>query len=437
MKSFVWGMLIVILMIGLVPTSVVSAQSTVNTEQLFGNQPENGQTSLTGGVFPTPWFMTVAAYVRIYGEPAKPETRVEFYCRENLAGYGQTYDYNEEYKGILGFTHIYGSDLSAQPQILACEEGDLLKIYVDGMRAVYSPEIRWTNDPLAAPIITLSQDTEAKFIFSRGETVAAVGRLNILSSLRTWSVEGTFRDDLIGGVPFWRNFPNGSVKSYHVTDKWGRTYLYAMHDATVCDLGPDFFLVKGDGGVIKAGINNTSSEDVQIILKLGSNSGPSGRLASFGGSFEVLTSEEVGAIEVRLLDETGPICSTMEWDFRYLPEPRLTSVTRENKEKRVVNLQGDNLFLFEGVDFDPKQLLVTFVRSSGKTVMTFDYDMVVGELGGVWNVRDINIPLPDSFPAGKYEVFVSVVNGVSNTMSVNISGGSEKNHVVFLPFIGK
>lgn len=399
MKKTALTILIVFVIFGLMPGSIVSA----------------------GGVSPTPWFTIVGGLVTIAGEPAAVGTDIEFFCQENLAGYGVTYDYSDTEKGVLGFTHVYGSDLSTNPQILACEEGDKIKVMVNGVRAVMAPEIHWTNDWMTH-VVSISLDTQVTFVWGL-EAVASVGMNDGPVGLRKWSSDGSYDDYSIENYPFWQNF--GEVKGWSLTDSLGKTKVYSGRDETVCLVGPTFTFSKGEANFI-ARVENNTEQELQTILRLGDKIVPSGLIYP-GGSLEIANTAEIGSIEVRIGDEYGPRCATLEWDYRSIPAPRVIFASGEN---RIVTIKGDNFIPYLGSEYDPRTFRVWFIRPDSTAI---SYELVqIWRFGGSWESRQIRFNLPRNFPAGTYMLKVSM-SGRSSDNGTYITVPDFKK--VYLPII--
>lgn len=408
MKRFALAILIVLFVFGLMPSSVVSADG------LSGE-----------GVSPTPWFTIIGGYVTIAGQPASVGTNVDFFCQENLAGHGVTDDFSATEQGILGFTHVYGSDLSSNPQILACEEGDQVKVFVNGMRAVMSPIIYWTND-WTTHLVAIDLDSQVGFVWGE-EVVASVGVFEEMIGLREWSVSGVANDITIAAFPFWVNYPAGEAGAFSLTNTLGKTKVYSSHDESACPVGPIFSFSKGGGNFI-ARVENPTGLTLQVILQLDDQTGPAG-LLSPGGSFEIRNTAQLGSIEVLVGDENGPLCANLEWDYREIPAPRVVFATGEN---RTVTIKGDNFFPYLGAVVDPEEYRVWFIRSNG-TAISYNLEQV-WDFGGTWESRQIRFNLPENFPTGTYMLKVSM-NGRSSDNDYFITVPGINYRKIYLPII--
>ena len=290
MKKIILAVLVVMLTLGFFPVGV-KAQSNL---------------------WPDPWLTIVGGLVQIGGKPAPAGTLVQFYCRGNLAGEGYTIDVPDK-KGLLPLTHVYGSDLTAVPQMLQCEEGDVIDIFVNYVRAVYSPQLRWSDDK-DIHMINVASDFEAKFLWSGGEdneAVPAIGRIAQRSSLKTVFTDGTVLEEKIESVPFWRNLPLNDVKTF-VATAGKQDYVYSTYAMSVCSRGPEFSIAQG-GGLVRVEVLNTTGQEMQAVLRLQDTMNPAGNLLP-GGGLSSMTSNLWGELEVRTPD--GQLCAEVVWDFR-------------------------------------------------------------------------------------------------------------------------
>ncbi len=403
MKKIALAILVVFMVFGMMPGSVVQAD---------------------GEVSPTPWFTIIGGNVTIAGQPAATGTDVDFFCQENLSGHGETYDYSETQRGVLGWTHVYGSDLSANPQIFACEEGDQVKVYVNGMRAVMSPQVTWTND-WSTHLVSIDLDSQITFLWGT-EALASIGMSDEpIELLRKWSPDGSISDFYIDSFPYWENYPTEEVSGWSLTNTLGKTRIFSAHDQEICPIGPDYFFSRGGGNFI-ARVENTTSLTLQIILQLGDQIGPAG-LLSPGGTYEVTNTAEIGSLELLVGDENGPRCAILEWDYRNIPAPRVVFPSGEN---RTVTIKGDNFFPYLGADFDPATFRVWFIKPDWSAI---SYEMSqIEDFGGSWEPRQIRFDLPNNFPAGTYMLKVSM-SGRTSENGVYITIPDSKK--IFLPII--
>lgn len=272
-------------------------------------------------------------------------------------------------------------------------------------------------------------DSEARYNWQGPEAVVSIGSIDRATSLRVNSSD--VEDIAVSSLPFWQNRSVEEVKNFSLTDYWGRTYQFSSHNFDVCRLGPNFtFLKKGDEFLVT--MENTTKQDVQIVLRLGDQSGPAGRMTAVGGGFEVKTTDLYGAVEVLVGDENGPTCATLQWDYRDVPAPRVVAVTEKN---RIITLVGDNFFPYLGEKFDPESMIVWFIDDDSRLSIAYPFKQI-REMGGSWEPRQITIKLPENFPAGTFMVKVTL-NGKSSPNGVFITVPEIVKYKYFLPLVVK
>lgn len=273
-------------------------------------------------------------------------------------------------------------------------------------------------------------DSEVRYNWEGSEAVVSIGSTDRATSLRVISGD-KIEDMAVSSLPFWQNKPAEEVKNFSLTDYWGKTYQFSSHNFDVCPLGPNFtFLKKGDGFVVT--MENTTMQDIQIILRLGDQSGPAGRMTATGGGFEVQTTVLYGAVEVLIGDENGPTCATLEWDYRDVPAPRVVAVTEKN---RIITLVGDNFFPYLGEKFDLESMIVWFIDENSRLSIAYPIKQI-WEMGGTWEPRQIMVKLPENFPAGTFMVKVTL-NGKSSANGVFVTVPEIIKYKYFLPLIVK
>lgn len=387
---------------------------------VFGLMPIS--TVSAGGVSPTPWFTIIGAWVTVAGEPAAVGTGVEFYCRENLAGYGETYDYSALERGILGLTHVYGSDLEANPQILACEEGDLIEVRVNGVRAVMSPQMHWTND-WDTHLVSIDLDSQVYVGWEADEAIVSIGMFEEPVGLRSWSDWVGYFDYSITTFPFTVSYPPSLMKAFSLTNGLDKTKVYVGRDQDFCPTGPNYTISEGGDSIIIE-FENTTPEVIQMVLRLGETVSSAGILPPWGG-FQIQTDSLYGAVEARIGTELGPRCAILEWDYRLIPSPRIVNVDWGNSS---VYLSGDNFFPNLSAGFDPATFLVDI--SGGNT--NESYSMLdIWAMGGIWQGRTIQFPLAEGLPSGEYQVTVTLYGQTSNSGTILVP------YRVYLPSVLK
>lgn len=269
-------------------------------------------------------------------------------------------------------------------------------------------------------------DSETEYSW-QGPAVVSIGSVDRATSLRV--ISGDVEDVAVPGLPFWQNRPVEEVKNFSLTDYWGKTYQFSSHNFEVCHIGPNFtFLKKGDEFLVT--MENTTTQDIQVILRLGDQSGPAGRMTAAGGGFEVKTTLLYGAVEVLIGDESGPTCATLEWDYREVPAPRVVTVTEKN---RMITLVGDNFFPYLGEKFDPQNMIVWFIDDGDRLSIAYPLKQV-WEMGGTWEARQIVVKLPENFPAGTFMVKVTL-NGKSSANGMFVTVPEIVRYKYFLPLI--